>query len=278
MRISRLAKIRQRKRRTLFLVFSGIAAFLLLYYFIFLSSFFQIQDIQFVPEDSKYLSKDFNYYLLQQYHKFIPPIIINLLPQYRNKWANILFINPSGIRSFILQNHPELASVVIRKDLLAKKIIIISTKRKAQFLLCNYNENTLSNCYFVDKDGVVYSPAPLIYNSSLPVVTLPSENEIHLLSNVLSVQNWHRIYQIVSVLKKDEDLLDIKLIQLPYPFPSWINIVTTDDWILKINLQDNFSYLVEVLRQFKKQNLNDSFKSVHYIDLRFLPDIYYSQR
>ncbi|MGB9680618.1 MAG: cell division protein FtsQ/DivIB [Minisyncoccia bacterium] len=264
-----ILKRRKRRLKIVLIILGIVLLFFLIYWFIFLSNFFQIKEVNILnskEENQEELLKEVNQYFQKRNTKFVPLIIYKVLPQTRNNYRNMLLFSKEGLAKFIKNNHPEIkqinASISVSKQILTIEVIF----REIEYLFCEKEE-----CYLVDKVGVVFEKAPSVSGSLIKIINSPVSLKIKLGSTLFTKDFWQKIDKYYFLFDKPDSPLKIRSIIIDPNNLNSIKIKTEEGWFLYLDLKENPEYILKIVSQIKEER---NLSKIEYLDCRFLPKIY----
>ena len=244
---------RIKKLKSLFLFFGIFCLFIGIIWTIFLSPTFKIKNVDIIS-DCVYLGSN-----------DIKKIISDIAPLGLKE--NLLVVSNSRLKSELAAMFPAITDISVKKKLF--NTITVNYKKRIQVgIWCNS-----VNCYYFDKEGIIFADAPRTEGGLILKITNLSKNDISLGGKVLDDNRIHFIIDFIdSVGKIDKfKILEFKI----KPSPSVdFEAVTDAGWL--IYLDDNqeptsaVNNLLTILDEAVKNTGN-----LEYIDLRIPSRIYY---
>jgi len=247
---------RQRKRWRNFLlgttavIFVGFIVFLLFFSDIFVIKNIKISESRFV--DTVQLSNSIVQFLSHSK-------ILGLL----NIRNNLLFLNRNSLRNLIFQ-YSAIGDFDISKNFKNREVSVFLKERLINGILCQ--ENPVITCYYFDTDGTVFATAPQSEGNLIFLIKDSSGRLYSLGDKILASELFNELLKIKNLVAERFKLDFIR--------------IGKDDLEFKI-VNGSFIYLnpSDLFRSFLAiQNLLNSdfnFKNLEYLDLRYLPNIYY---
>lgn len=176
---------------------------------------------------------------------------------------NELFISRKDF-NFLLNQFPELESFTLTKNLFSRELIFNLNERQSEGIVCE--DNPVQKCFYFDKSGFVFTEAPETGGSIIFLINDGSGRLYKIGDEILSADNF-------QIFSKTRDLVNAR-------FPVGSIFIGSDGaeirvnagWSIKINLEDlSRTYLA--LENLLRGGFD--FNSLSYVDLRYLPNIYY---
>jgi len=151
----RSAKLRKKRRRVFFikmlslLMLIGISVGLFIYGFN--TDSFKIQNVL-VTGGQEFVNKEVGEYAMKN---ILAGSYFGVLPK-----QNILIYPKGEIRKKIKSGFPRIEDISFELDPFKKQVLNISIKEREEIGVWCRNMGEYSDCYFVDKNGYVFAPAP----------------------------------------------------------------------------------------------------------------------
>ncbi len=265
----RIQKQKQ-KIKKFFLTFGIILLVFFIYWLIFLSNFFQIKQIK-ISNNSSFLLEDVNQYFKQRNAKFVPIIIYKIFPDYQQNYRNMLLFSENGLTSFLRNKHPKINEIILNLSITNQTLQIKTTFRESEYIFCQ-QEN--AECYFVDKNGVVFEKSPSSTGSLIKKIISQKPVKFQFGQVLIAKDLWQKIEKLFLLTNEEQSPFKIESIHIDPDNLSSLQIKTQEGWYLYFNPNDNFEYLLKVVRELKESRPQTNFSKLEYIDCRFLPKIY----
>lgn len=261
---------KRRRRFKFFLIILGcVLLFFLIYWFIFLSNFFQFKEINILntkEEIQKEVLTEVEQYFQKRNAKFVPSVIYKAFPESKKNYHNMLLFSKEGLAKFLQSRHPEFkkisASLLISKQTLNIEIGF----REIEYLFCQ-NED----CYLVDKEGIVFMKAPSVTGSLIKKIISFNPLDIKLGSVLFNKDFWQKIDKYYFLFEKTDSPLKINSIIIDPSNLNSLKIKTEKGWFLYLDLKENPEYILKIVSQIKEER---DLSKIEYLDCRFLPKIY----
>ena len=260
---------RKRRIKFFFFIFLALIFITFCYWFIFLSDFFQIKEIKILNNKIE-LTKEIDAYFKKRNQKFVPLFVYKIFPQDEKNFRNMLLYSPSLITSFIKNNHPEIENVETQLIVKNQLLKIDFTLRKTEYLFCQ----TDNECYFIDRNGVVFDKAPLITGSLIKTIKVTKPVKITLGKAVFNEDLFKKIDKFYFLTSTPQTPFKIFFIIINPENLEVIKIKTTEGWYLYFKIDENFDYILKTIQELKASRPKTDFSKLEYIDCRFLPKIY----
>lgn len=265
----RSSRIHWLRIKVFFIVIFIIFFFGLIYWFIFLSPYFQIKEIIIEGFDQNF-SKRIELILEQKNQRFTPLLIYEIFPQYlKNNKSYATFFN-SDLESFILKQYAKIEKIDIKADIKKATLTVNIQQRIIDFLLCIKDDG----CYYMDKNGVIFEKALEVQGSFLKKIILLDIKTRFLGDKVISQDQLENINKIFIITDEKESPISIDFLEIKEENSLSIRIVVNDGFYILYNLADDFSEVLNIITEIKKQKLNNDFSGLEYVDCRYLPKVY----
>ncbi|MGE4554761.1 MAG: cell division protein FtsQ/DivIB [Candidatus Paceibacterota bacterium] len=261
-RIKRRRFLLRLKYLFLFLfICSGLIA---LYWVIFYSSFFSLKKVKIVaPENfSLFSEEEVLNEIKQQNKKYL------FLPK---ESLSFVFLSQEKLKENLKKNHAEIESIEARLNLQKGELIISYTVFTPQFNFCFLEKE---ECYYIDKGGIIFKKIEG-KDSSLPTIFLKEGPEVILGQKILEKNKVEDFLEIIVLLKEKENLLNFGSFYLDKKDSPDFQLVTSEGMKIFLNFGDNYQEIFLILKELKEQQFQGKFNNIDYIDLRYLPKVYY---
>ena len=236
--------------------------FVIVFYFLFLSDFFQIQELV-VSGNKKVLKEEIMILAENEFSK----------PKLFFPANNILLVNLRGVEESILHSFPQIAEVNIGRKLPRTLIFTIFERKgvaefcKAFELFTKEEEQALyEKCFFLDREGIVFEEV-LKDDLFLPKIKNPnSESQLWLGQKIIDKELLSGILDIFSQLKD----LTIETKEFLIVSDERINIKTSDNWEIYFNPKEALDWQITKLRAVLNKDIpSERRDELGYIELRF---------
>jgi hypothetical protein len=183
---------------------------------------------------------------------------------------NILLMTSNGLKNKLLKNFPKISTVEIRKNILKRTIAVTITEREGLGIICK--ENT-GNCFYVDKNGIIFEDAPQTSGSLVLLIKDSSLEEFSLGKKILEEQI------ITSIADFRENLfsqtnIKINWFEISTHPPKESKIITSEGWYLLLDLTRDTQKQLSILKTALDEKIKNR-ENLEYIDLRIENRIYY---
>jgi len=269
----RASRIYWLRIKIFFITLFIISFFSLVYWFIFLSPYLQIREI-IIEGFDQHFAQRIELILKQNNQHFTPFLIYAIFPQYlQNNKSYVTFFN-SDLEGLLLKQYPKIEKIDVRPDIRKAILTVTIQQRTIDFLWCIENDS----CYYMDKNGVIFEKAAETRGSFLKrIITLDTKKR-SLGDKVIFQDKLEKIEKIFILAEGKESLISIDFLEIKEENFSSIKIVVNEGFYIHYNLKDNFSEVLRIIAEIKKQKLKDNFGGLEYIDCRYLPKIYLQKK
>lgn len=254
---------RKKQRRLLkFKIYAGVAVFLLLIvagaYAVIYSPLFQVKNITVIQTnmdaeqiDADSIIQDLKNFFVSQ-SKITEFLGVN----------NILIWNNSKLNQF--PKNSEISNLTIEKDYWHREIKITVSEREKFGIWC---ETPVNNCYWFDKNGVLFNGAPSAEGNLINKIDDFSNRPLKIGDSVLGEKLVSNLIKIFDVLEK----ADLGIKSLKMEKPEFQEISTESSPVIYFSLRNDPSFGLAAIESLKSTGLN----KLEYIDLRVGNRAYY---
>jgi hypothetical protein len=267
----RLNRLYWRKIKVFFIVIFCLVLLLALYWWIFLSNFFQVKNISIIGIDNvQSIEASLNDYFYYKNQKWVPAFLYKIFPQAKANQKNLLLFSSSECSQRLLDKYPTISQVSSHLDIKNGNLQFQITLRETAFVLC-----TNVKCYYLDKEGIIFSQAPETSGSLIKTIIIHQNNPFDLKTEVFSKQNLAFLQSLFDLTNQPNSPIKIVDLELDQLQTSTVNILTSEGWYLKINFNSNVPEILQIVQKLEEGELNKKTQSLSYIDCRYLPKVYY---
>jgi hypothetical protein len=245
MHVNRHKKSKTRKRIIVFLV---IFLFVLLIIGLFLSPIFKLKKIL-IYGNKKLSSKEIE-------------SSINS--------ANVLLLTTAGIENNLLEKFPQIAQVKIEKSIFKRTIVVNIIERESLGIICK--EDT-ANCFYVDKEGVIFESAPKTSGSLVLLIKDFSSEEFIIGKKVFAEQIISSIIEIRESLGSSTNI-KINWFENRINPPKELKVVTSKGWYILFDTDRDIKKQLSILKTALSEKIKTT-DNLEYVDLRIENRIYY---
>ncbi len=244
------------KKRVIFLFF--LILIFGLAYFLFFSQVFQIKDIKI--SGNQVIG---NEEIIDSLNNFIFKKILYFF----NK-NNIFLATESKLKSVLIGDFPRILSLEIHKNIFKQIISLKIVERKEAGIFCR------DECYYIDKDGVIFEKAPDTSGTLILVIRDNSSESVKLGDIVIESKFMADIVGVRESLLSQFSLkvLDFGIDQLP---SRDLKVNTHEGWYILLDYSRDLKSQLDNLKLVLEQKIKENRKNLEYIDLRIENRIYY---
>ena len=208
-------------------------------YFLFFSQIFKIEQIK-INSSQEFLQKELQLLLKQK------------------QGSNFFLLSAKNIKQEILEQYPEIESVIVRK-IFPKGLILEIKKRKPVGVFCFSQEDQKDieekNCSLIDKNSALFNG---LASESLPLILGQTKPSKEIISEILKIQ------------KQLQDKFKINTEEFILSDNQRLDVKTSENWEVYFDLTTDISLsLVQLNLLLEKEISLEQRKNLKYIDLRF---------
>jgi len=189
------------------------------------------------------------------------------------KSGNIFLTDFEAISKNILGQYIEIANITFKKNL-PDRVLVQIEERKPIALFCRslfepfllfLNENQAEECYFLDKQGVIFKKVSEQLGNLLVLNTKSFISKFNLGQEVINNDYLSKILKINSQLEKDIKIKEALLIS-----EDRLNIKTLEGWEIYFNPKKDLDWQIEEIKILLEQKISpENRDNLKYVDLRF---------
>ena len=242
---------RKKKKRKFKGMLLLICLFLILIYILFFSPLFKIRSVNVLGNkevEAEEIRNKFNY-------------------------QNIFLATENKIKNDLLKKIPKVGDLEIKKNLIKRNIKLIIHERERIGIVCQAEEELIKDCFYIDKQGIVFEQAPQTSGSLVLLIKDYSNREYYLGKEVFEKD------LINFILQARENLsLEIGLRSLDFSILSWpakeLKIMTNEGWYIVFDLERDAKSQLLSLKVALEEKIQTR-ENLEYVDLRIENRIYY---
>ncbi len=231
------------------------------FWLVFVSSFFVIQNIN-MPDDTAISRDD------------VLSIISNIAPL--NLGENLIILSKSRLKSELTAAFPSITDISIEKKLFHTVIVGFSKRIQIGIWCPEGAPLGQNNCFYFDKDGVIFSQAPQTVGSLILKIKDYSKNDIPLGSKVLS---GNQINFIIVFMSKIAENNKIKILEFKIKPNSSVELeaITNNNWSIYLDDKQDPAVAVKNLLSILEEAVKNT-GHLEYVDLRIPSRVFYKLR
>ncbi|MFA5360518.1 MAG: hypothetical protein WC320_00895 [Candidatus Paceibacterota bacterium] len=285
------------KLQLLFAVIFIIFLITFIYWFLFISPYFQIKEIS-IDGYNPSLAIWIDLYLRQNNNRFVPFWAYAFCPKYLNNYKSFLNFYFSDLEETILEKFPKIEKIVISSGWKEGVLSLKIKQREIAFLWCLQKkstsiierENSLlepeetnflsksEECYYLDKNGIIFEEAPKTQGSFLNKILITETQTRPLGTKVIAPEKLEKLNQAFVLSAKEESPISINYLEMKTENSQEVRLVANEGFDVFYNLNDDFSEILKIIAGMKEEQLKGSFSNLEYIDYRYPPKMYYKIR
>jgi len=269
-----LTKVHWRRFLITSIIFLSFIIIIGLYWFIFLSNFFQLKNTTITGiENYEHVQTDIDNYFANKNQKFVPLWLDKLLSQYLQQpigHKNILLLSTKELSTSLMTKYPEFAKAELKLDIKHSDLSVNITYRDISFLLCR----TASECYFLDNNGVLFAQAPQTSGSLIRTIFI-NDLAPDLGQTIFKPSDLKILTEIFDNSNQENSPLQIKFIELENKNATTIKIMSTSNWYLLVNFTSDLDNVFKIVKELLATELKNKITQLQYIDCRYLPRVFY---
>ncbi len=262
--IQRKRKLFFQKLKFIFFFFAFVFLFIGFYWFIFYSPFFAISKINIISKEGGPLIISENE-ILEEIENQNKKYTLS----YFGPSKSLVFFSEKKLEEKLKANHPEIESLNIKLNLQKNQLEVIYQERKEKFNLC-YEED----CFLIDQKGIPFLKIEKV-NPEIETIYLKKIKEISLGKPLIPEEHLKKIEEIITLFKENPNLIKLGYFILEQKDSPDFQIVTEKKMRILLNFNDDFKEIFLILKKLKEEKFKGSFEGIDYIDLRYLPKVYY---
>lgn len=185
-----------------------------------------------------------------------------------------IFIFPTGkIKEKLLAKFSEIKEINLKREL-PDTLFLKLEEREKTGIWCFKETN---NCFYFDKEGVIFHPAPLMMSSLTLSIFSSSQEKPILGQQLLESRDIEKIFQIKELCKQKANL-DLVSLENYSPNSFDFEFISRPGWRIFFNTNEELEEQVYVLVQTLEKEIGESQSNLDYIDLRVKNRAYYKYR
>lgn len=246
-----------------------------IFYLFFLSPIFQVQKVVIVGNQQiseNDVRQEIDYYINRHFLLFWKP-------------KNILLANSEIISQRLRKKFLSIENVAIKKNRFHDLEIVI-TEREVFAIYCRIkiqndytaqlleDENNITNCYYIDKEGIIFGEAPKSDGSLISIIKEVNNNSAMLGEKVLNSQIIDTVSSI-KIMLLDKNLRVTEFLFHGEP-SSNLEVFTPGGWKIYFDIRQDIYTQIDILDRALKEKISGQERDMlEYIDLRVPERIYY---
>lgn len=182
--------------------------------------------------------------------------------------GNLFLVTKNKLRNTLVNNFPRIASVDVTKDIFKKSIDLKIIERKEVGIFCK------KDCYYIDKQGVIFEKAPQTSGALILVIKDYSEGELGINRNVVE---RGFIAELIDLRNYLSDQLGLKVLEFMIGSGASedLKVNTNEGWHILFDRSRDLQNQIEALRLVLEEKIKEERTNLEYIDLRIENRVYY---
>jgi len=129
------------------------------------------------------------------------------------------------------------------------------------------------NCFFVDSEGFVFKPAPILSGGSAPIVYEHMDRDL----NIKEIVSNSKALKFILETKKQLDAANLNLTDfvISNQTPGDLEIISPDGWKIILNLDKSPAVQINALKRVLEKEIKEKRGQLEYVDLRVENRVYY---
>ena len=249
-----------RRWKIIFFWFSFTAAFLTIIWSFFFSPFFEITEIK-LPENDIVTNNN-----IKQLVDMNMPFKLG---------ENLLALPKNQLKQALAAAFPEITNIVVDKELF-HTLRVDFTKRIQIGIWCQpkADQPQADNCYYFDKEGIIFAEAPISEGTLILKVTDNSKKIVSLGDKVIDDEKLNFIKSFTAEMNKSDELRITEFKIKPVPNID-LEAVTDGGWLIYLDKDQDASLAANNLITTLNEAVKDNVSNLEYIDLRIPSRIFY---
>ncbi|MDP2855581.1 MAG: hypothetical protein Q8N90_00465 [bacterium] len=251
----RVSKSRRRHKRLILIVIVVLAAAVGMFYAFFLSGWLAVEKVEIINAhfaQATQLEMELNQYLFSQ--RFLGFI------NFRN---NFIFLSAKDFSDLVLKD-PAVKDFSLTKNLRNKSLAFYIQERQSRGILCLVGEE--QNCFYFDEQGVVFAASPQTEGNVIFLIKDDSGRLYNLGDRILTLGSFVDLIAVWDSLAERFHLDNLQI------NATGLIIKSSAGWQVYLN-PENLTSAQAAVQDLLQSDFN--FGSLEYLDLRYLPNIYW---
>ena len=251
---------RIKRLKILFFFIAILVCLLSISWLIFLSPFFEIKTISIVSE---------NIYVTSENVAEIMSRITTF-----GLSNNILLLSNKRLNSELAAAFPSITDIIVAKKLF--HTVTIDFNRRIQIgIWCHPmgGQPQVDNCYYVDKDGIIFAKTQIIQGNLILKIEDQSKNNVSLGDRVLNNDQMNFILAFNNKIAENNKFKILKFKIKPNSSVE-LEAITDKNWSIYLDEKQNPTEAVNNLLSILEEAIKN-IENLEYIDLRILNRVFY---
>lgn len=196
-------------------------------------------------------------------------------------YGNIILATEENIKNDLIKKIPKIADLEINKNLIKRVVNLIIKERERLGIVCqvseqetrNKKQETIEECFYIDKQGVIFEDAPQTSGSLILLIKDYSQRDFYLGKEVFE----EKIMNFISKIKENLFLetgvrvSDFNILSLP---TKELKVITSQGWYILFDLERGAENQILALKAALEEKIPNR-EGLEYVDLRIENRIYY---
>lgn len=189
---------------------------------------------------------------------------------------NIFLATDSKLTDILLGDFPRILSIEINKDIFKKTINLTIVERKETGIFCKEEPASPNRgeCYYIDREGVIFEKAPQTSGSLILVIKDNSGGEVELGNNVIKKEFMAELIDLRVYLTDNLGLKALDFI-IESDVSEDLRINTNEGWYILFDKARDLQNQLKALELVLEEKIKEGRRNLEYIDLRIENRVYY---
>lgn len=187
-------------------------------------------------------------------------------------YGNIFLVSENKIKNDLIKKIPKIGDLEIKKNLIKRIVKLIVKERGRLGITCQVKEE-IENCFYVDKQGVIFEQAPQTSGSLILLIKDYSQREYEIGKKIFEQEIVDFISQAREGLSSEIGLMISDFNILSFPAKD-LKAITGEGWYIIFDLEGDIKSQLLALKAALIEKIKDR-ESLEYVDLRIENRIYY---
>lgn len=207
------------------------------------------------------------------------------------KRDNMLIFSEKEIRNLLFADFPEISNIKIDKNLGDRSLKIYLSKREIAAIWCKtnplsvlsadlnieikdeQNKEEIKNCFYVDKNGIIFKEAPLTFGALIILIKDFSEKEI-LVGQKIAEPKLIKFMSDFKNLTMDNTQFTVNEFIIGET-DSQLKAISAEGWRIIFNDTQTAETQSLIIKKILEDEIKNKRKDLEYIDLRLENKVYY---
>ena len=181
---------------------------------------------------------------------------------------NIFLATGNRLSEVLINDFPRIFSIEIKKNIFKKDINIKITERKEAGIFCR------SECYYIDKEGVIFENAPRTSGTLILVINDKSSEKLVIGRSVVGKEFMETLINLRDFLLVQLNLKVLDFTIEAYPSQD-LRVNTHEGWYALFDKSRDLKNQLDALKLVLEEKIKDKRQKLEYVDLRIENRAYY---